>query len=393
MNSLRLQAVTTLACASIVAALSDSANCANLAEYASNIPNVSVVVSSYHFRGENISLPGLHPDCGSEDEGVVVSNNICRMVISVETSPESDVVIEGWFPDLWNDRLLASGNGGLSGCIDYITLQEGARTGFAAFGTNAGHNGSTGYDLFLNKPETIEDFGHRAVHLEAELGKDLSKQYYDSKPKFSYYTGCSQGGRQGHTAAYRYPDDFDGILAGAPGVNLIPNIGAKGIWTRRTGWPNIESLEYVRYEQIQAITNAHIELLDERDGVKDGVIDDPTSHNIEPLLFACGAGILNDTVCLSPAQIDTVRFIYQPIFDGAGRPLYFAPEIGTDPTQWADNVRDGELHYAYPILTVSLTKQGRVPVSDSNRTSGEALFIMTPNGNIIISPNQISKLP
>lgn len=104
---------------------------------------------------------------------------------------------------------------------------------------------------------------------------------------------------------------------------------------------------------MQAITQAHIELLDELDGVKDGIIDDPTSHNVDPVIFACGAGILNDTVCLSPAQVDTIRNIYQPISDSEGQLLYFSPELGTDPSQWADNVHDGELHYPYPILTVS----------------------------------------
>lgn len=163
---------------------------------------------------------------------------------------------------------------------------------------NGGHNGSEGFDYFLNQPEVIIDFGHRAMHVQAIVGKELSRQYYGSPSKFNYYVGCSTGGRQGFSTATHYPEDFHGMLLGAPGVELIRIVTQWYLQAKRFGWPNITSPEYVNHAQFQAIASATVDLLDGMDGVKDGMIDNPTHLRIDPLVFSCGNGIMNDTVCL-----------------------------------------------------------------------------------------------
>lgn len=264
--------------------------------------------------------------------------------------------IEAWLPDAeaWNGRLLATGTGGEGGCIDYATVQNGAQLGFASFGTNAGHDGSEGYEFFLGKPEVINDFGYRAVHVEAQVGKEVVEQYYGRKPEKSYYQGCSTGGRQGLQSAQLYPGDFDGIIAGAPGINWLRIVASKGILARRIGWPYIHSAAYVRPEQWAAIVEKQVEDFDPLDGVVDGIIDDPTLYSFDPEILACGTGLLNDSLCLSAAQVQSVRAAYLPIADSTGQIVYPAFGLGADTSVFSDNQVDGKPELAYTILQVSI---------------------------------------
>lgn len=217
----------------------------------SSIPNVTVVASEYLLSGSQIPLPGTVESCGGPDLKANITADICRLVLLVATTPSSEVQVEAWLPEpqSWNGRSIATGNGGIGGCIDYATMQNGAALGFASFGTNAGHNGSVGYEFFLNQPEVINDFGHRAIHIEADVSKVLVAQYYGKGASKKYYAGCSTGGRQGFQNAHLYPEDFDGMLLGSPGVDWLHIVASKGILARRIGWPNLNSSEYVRPEQ------------------------------------------------------------------------------------------------------------------------------------------------
>ncbi|KAK4505992.1 hypothetical protein PRZ48_003957 [Zasmidium cellare] len=261
-------------------------------------------------------------------------------------------MVEAWLPDQWNRRFLATGGGGIGGCIDYPTIRNGASLGFASFGTNGGHNGSEGFDFFLNQPEVLKDFGYRAIHVEAEVGKEIVRAYYGRRARHHYYAGCSTGGRQGFQAALLYPDDFDGVLAGSPGVDWLRVVSSKGILAHRIGWPNIDSDSYVREAQWNAIVEAQIRLLDPLDGVKDGIIDNPTMYRFDPEILACGTGVLNDSVCLQPAQIDSVRSAYEPIADSTGKIVYPSWELGANTDVFSKNINatTGEPDLSYTIL-------------------------------------------
>ncbi len=317
------------------------------------VPNVTVVSIDHRARGDVIILPDTVQSCGGSDFKANATNDFCRIVVSISTSDSSSVRVEGWLPDEWNGRFLATGTGGEGGCIDYGQVQNGAQLGFASFGTNAGHDGQTGFDFFLGHPEVINDFGYRSVHVEAEVGKHIVSQYYGRPANKNYYQGCSTGGRQGLQNAHLYPDDFDGIVVGAPGIDWLHIVSSKGILARRIGWPNIDSATYVRPEQWPAIVAKQIELLDPLDGVSDGIIDDPTRYSFDPAILACGTALLNSSLCLTPQQIASVRAAYQPLADSEGRIVYPAFGLGADTDVFSDNQEDGVPQLSYTLLQVT----------------------------------------
>jgi len=316
-----------------------SLTCQQLGASLGNIPGVTVLSTAHLASGTNISLPGLVSSCATASGygAATASTDLCRAVINVTTSSSSTDRIEAWLPDTWNGRFLATGNGGTGGCIDYGNLGHGASFGFATFATNAGHEGQAGYDFFLNQPENLNDWGYRAIHVEAEIGKQITALYYGRNASYHYYTGCSTGGRQGFQEAIMYPEDFDGILMGSMGVDWLHIVASKGILARRLGWPDLQSPKYVTAAQWSAIVAAQIKLLDPLDGVTDGIIDNPMAHNLDPAVFACGTGVLDSSVCLTAAQVDTVREIYQPLANTSGHIVYPTFGLGADTTVFSAN--------------------------------------------------------
>jgi feruloyl esterase len=315
--------------------------CQQLATTLNTLPGISVISTTHLDNGTSIALPDLVPSCASASgyNAARASADLCRAVINVTTSPSSTARIEAWLPDEWNGRFLAGGNGGTGGCIDYTGLQGGAALGFASFGTNGGHDGQAGYDFFLNKPENINDFGYRAIHVEAVTGKQVTAQYYGRNASYNYYSSCSTGGRQGYEEAVLYPDDFDGIVIGAPAVDWLRIVASKAVLAHRLGWPDLSSPDYISASQWKAIVAAQLSLLDPLDGVTDGIIDNPTLHNFDASLLACGVGILNASTCLTPAQVNTVREIYQPLADTSGKIVYPSFELGIDTSVFSANTK------------------------------------------------------
>ncbi|KAF2640760.1 tannase and feruloyl esterase [Massarina eburnea CBS 473.64] len=305
-----------------------------------SIPSVSVLNATYLTNGTYIALPDLVPSCVSNgSKSANATNDLCRIVLNITTSASSTNRIEAWLPDDWNGRFLATGNGGIGGCIDYKNLQHGAGLGFATFGTNGGHDGQTGFEFFLNQNENVNDFGYRAIHAEAVTGKQVVETYYGRNASYNYYSGCSTGGRQGYEEAILYPEDFDGILMGSMGVDWLHVVASKGILVHRLGWPDLDSPSYVTAAQWSAIVEAQIKILDPLDGVTDGIIDNPTLHNIDPSIFACGTGILNSSVCLTGAQVNTVQEIYQPLANSSGHIVYPRFDLGADTSVFSVNTR------------------------------------------------------
>ncbi|KAH7147565.1 Tannase/feruloyl esterase [Fusarium sp. MPI-SDFR-AT-0072] len=314
------------------------------------IPNGTIASAQHHSVGDVIPLPNTVASCGGPSFKANITADLCRVVVNVSTSDSSSVRIEAWLPDSWNKRLLATGTGGIGGCIDFPTVQNGAQLGFASFGTNTGHDGEQGFDFFLNQPEVINDFGHRGIHVEAKVAKQIAEQYYGRKALKSYYQGCSTGGRQGLQNAQLYPDDFDGILAGAPGIDWLHIVTSKGILARRIGWPDLTSDVYVRPEQWKAIVAKQIELLDPLDGVEDGIIDNPAAHALDPAIMACGTGLLNSSLCLKPQQVASVRAAYEPLADSEGNIVYPGFALGADTSVFSANRVNGTAELNYKVL-------------------------------------------
>src|SRR5438094_615087 len=142
----------------------------------------------------------------------------CRVAATVKPTPDSDIKIEVWLPaSNWNGKFEAVGNGGWNGNIDQNALATGLRRGYATASTDTGHEGGGG--PWMQRPEKLIDFGYRAVHEMAVKAKAIVAAYYGNGPQLSYFNGCSAGGRQALKEAQRFPEDFDGIIAGAPALN------------------------------------------------------------------------------------------------------------------------------------------------------------------------------
>lgn len=151
-------------------------------------------------------------------DGRVYHNLPPRTIVQLALHPakRSDIRVEIWLPDAakWNDRLLAFGNGGAGGSIYSRDLVEPAAAGYAAVTTDMGT--SRGADSGVGNPEVWKDFGFRATHLMTVVAKQIVTAFYGRGPKYSYFTGRSTGGQQALQEAQRYPDDYDGIIAGVP---------------------------------------------------------------------------------------------------------------------------------------------------------------------------------
>src|SRR5262245_53418329 len=144
---------------------------------------------------------------------------LCRVKLTLKPSADSNIYSELWMPTgNWNGKLLVVGNGGFAGSIQgYGDMQIAMRLGYATAATDTGHNTADGPNgmFALGHPEKIVDFAYRAVHETTVTAKRLIKGYYDRNAQYSYFKGCSTGGRQAVMAAQRFPDDYDGIIAGA----------------------------------------------------------------------------------------------------------------------------------------------------------------------------------
>lgn len=147
----------------------------------------------------------------------------CRVQAVAAPSPDSHIEIEVWLPASgWNGRLLGAGNGGYGGAISHFRLGEAVNSGYAGASTDTGHKASSSRDSrwAAGHPEKQTDFDHRAVHAMTVLAKAAIRAFYGRPPDRSYFNACSNGGRQGLMEAERYPDDYDGIMAGAPAIDL-----------------------------------------------------------------------------------------------------------------------------------------------------------------------------
>ena len=143
----------------------------------------------------------------------------CRVAATLKPTADSDIKIEVWMPASgWNGKFQAVGNGAFNGSIAYPAMMTALARGYATSSTDTGHTGNNAR-FASGHPEKVIDFGWRAVHEMTLASKAIIAAYYDSGPRFSYWNGCSAGGRQAMKEAQRFPADFDGIIAGAPGLD------------------------------------------------------------------------------------------------------------------------------------------------------------------------------
>ena len=229
----------------------------------------------------------------------------CRVSATLTPSDDSDIKVEVWLPsDGWNGKYQAVGNGAFTGSIRHGSMASALARGYASSSTDTGHVGNTA-SFGLGHPEKVIDFGYRSVHEMTVFAKEVIVAHYGEGPRYAYWNGCSAGGRQAMKEAQRYPEDFDGIIAGAPGNDWTGRAGG----SLRVAKP-LEADEAMRLsaEERQLVHDAVLAACDADDGVTDGVVGDPERCDFDPAVLACdGEG---GEACLSAAQVNTVRMLY-----------------------------------------------------------------------------------
>jgi feruloyl esterase len=252
----------------------------------------------------------------------------CRVTATLAPSADSDIKIEVWLPASgWNNDFQAIGNGGWNGTMGYGPLAEAVKRGFVAAGTDTGHVGGSA-SFAMGHPEKLTDFAYRAVHEMTITAKVIAQNFYGNSPKYSYWNGCSTGGRQGLKEAQKFPADFDGIIAGAP-ANYQTHLHVWSVWLAQVMNKTPDS--YLPPEKLAVLHKAVVAACDAADGVKDGLINDPTRCHFDPKSIECKGE--DQSTCLKPAQVEAVQAIYAgPKDPHTGKEVFpsFAPgsELG-----------------------------------------------------------------
>lgn len=230
----------------------------------------------------------------------------CRVSVVSRPVDDSEIGIEVWLPsaDAWNGKLLGTGNGGYSGELGYEAMASGLRKGYAAAGSDTGHQGGD-LKFAVGHPEKVNDWGYRAVHVMTETAKLLVRNYYGRFADYSYFSGCSTGGHQALMEAQRYPEDYDGIVAGDPGHNRVRlNVGFLWSWTA----VNQDSVAPFPASKLPFLGRQAIASCDPLDGVEDGLIADPPRCRFDPGTLLCHGADGGD--CLTAAEVNAARRVY-----------------------------------------------------------------------------------
>jgi feruloyl esterase len=229
----------------------------------------------------------------------------CRVAGVIKPTNDSEIKFEVWMPSAnWNGKFHGVGNGGFAGSISYTGLAGALARGYATASTDTGHSGGDA-SWALGHPEKIVDYGHRAIHEMTEKAKLVIKAFYGDGPKRSYFASCSNGGRQALMEAQRYPNDYDGVIAGAP-ANAFSQILTGFAWNMQLLLNDPAS--YIPAKKLKAIETAALAACDARDGVTDGVLDDPTKCGFDPAVLLCKGAEADE--CLTEKQVAALKKIY-----------------------------------------------------------------------------------
>ncbi len=233
----------------------------------------------------------------------------CKVAAVIGTETNFELLL----PDDWNGKFVMGGGGGFAGTVVNIALRYGVlQSGYATVGTDTGHRGH-GLDASwaLNNLERVVSFGHQAVHRTAVTAKALTAHYYRQEISRSLFVGCSRGGGQALMEAQRYPEDFDGIVAGAPAYNWTVELGGRNTYINQAMYPDPKELSVATMTPAaqEFLGRAVLQECDLLDGIDDGILNNPLACNIDVNEFACQDA--QTGACLTPAQLEAVKRVYE----------------------------------------------------------------------------------
>ena len=308
----RLLCILTLASACAPTVL-QARSCESLAEMVSPAVKITlaktVAAGTFTATGTPDALPDLP--------------RFCRISVQLRPSADSDIGAEIWLPTSgWNGKFLAVGSGGWGGSIAYEDMAEALRRGYATSATDDGHSGR-GASFIAGHPEKFVDFAYRSEHEMTLEAKRLIKAFYGREARYSYWNGCSGGGREGLLQAYRYPDEFNGIIAGDP-ANMRRNAWA--LWLAVQTFKDPAAV--IPPGKYPMIHRTVLDACDAKDGLRDGLIDDPASCHVDFRTLQCAGADGPD--CLTPRQVQTAQTITSPATTTTGQVVFPRLEPGTE---------------------------------------------------------------
>ncbi|MFW6681298.1 tannase/feruloyl esterase family alpha/beta hydrolase [Komagataeibacter intermedius] len=242
----------------------------------------------------------------------------------------------------WTQRFLLGGCGGLCGMTHVGVSNAGAcvpalNGEFVMAGDDMGHTGSMmglAQGEFGKDPQKRIDFAYRANHVTALAAKALTAAFYGQAPKYSYFVGCSDGGREALMEAQRYPEDFDGISAGAPAALFTVQNSFYHAWNVR-GNQRADGTNILLQNRVGVLHDAVIRHCDTLSGVKDGILEEPRACHFDPVWVQCAAGQSDTSDCLTAEETQAALRLYKGATDAAGRPYIIGGPLPGSELQWA----------------------------------------------------------
>jgi feruloyl esterase len=253
--------------------------------------------------------------------------SFCRVAATLRPSTDSEIKTEIWLPQsAWNGKLLAVGSGGWGGAVGYEALADALLRGYATVAGDDGHE-SSGAAFIVGHPQKLVDFAYRAEHEMTVAAKALVRAFYGNEARHSYWSGCSGGGREGLLQAARYPEEFDGVVAGDP-ADVRRNAWA--LWLAVQTFK--DPAAHIPPEKYPMIHQAVLEACDAQDGLKDGLISEPERCNVDFKALQCKGADAPD--CLTEPQVHSAQTIVSPARAANGSVLFPRLEPGTE-LRWA----------------------------------------------------------
>ena len=286
----------------------------------------------------------------------------CRVQGVARPSADSLINFEVWLPaaSAWSGRLKTDGTGGYAGATPIARMAEDLAIGFVVAGSDMGHSGGESADWTLGRPEKVKDWGYRAHYFVTTAAKALTQSYYGKPASHAYFEGCSNGGRQAMMMAQRYPDLFDGIVAGAPSQFYADTLLSL-VWTGHAQVPVAGQPPLLSAAKRAMMTRRAHEACDAQDGLIDQQITNPRACSFDPAVLQCTAGETPD--CLTADQLRAARAVYRGIPAPQGGQRWNGPVVGSE-ADWipdfADNGGYGVFigHFVYGQRTPPFAPRG-----------------------------------
>ena len=298
----------------------------------------SIVATQVAANGMVLPKGSIPANPGLSISGEVPSDQhgaFCRVVAVLKPAASSHIRTEVWLPLAgWNGKFIGVGNFGWGGDLPYSNMMAGLQKGYAVAGNDTGHDssGSAGHGgkFLLSNPEGLIDYAYRANHDMTVLAKAMITRFYGSGPKRSYWIGCSLGGLQGLIEARRFPEDYDGIVAGAP-PNPLTLFNAAQLWPN---WLINRNPAMALSPAKHALVNAAvIKACASSAGKQLGYVDQPLNCAFDPRILQCKPGSASgeQADCLTKAQVEFVRLVWRgPANPRNGKILFPGPAKGSE---------------------------------------------------------------